>query len=121
LTGSNARVVFTRRARTVGGSVHTTFGRRKNTEAHTLGQAFCFCMNNHDTYYESAVGRKSAKPIVSISEPQCSQSFKDSKLVSWALVNLVAAARTMQCEIKVMIRIKKRFTNLIYRTSTLSQ
>ena len=49
------------------------------------------------------------------------QSFKDSKLVSRALANLVAAARTMQCEIKVMIRIKKRFTNLIYRTSTLSQ
>jgi hypothetical protein len=34
LTGSNARVVFTRRARTVGDSVRTTFGREKNTEAH---------------------------------------------------------------------------------------
>jgi len=34
LTGSNARVVFTRRARIVGDSVRTTFGREKNTEAH---------------------------------------------------------------------------------------
>ena len=34
MTGSNARVVFTRRARTVGDSVRTTFGREKNTEAH---------------------------------------------------------------------------------------
>ena len=34
MTGSSARVVFTRRARTVGDSVRTTFGREKNTEAH---------------------------------------------------------------------------------------
>lgn len=33
MTDSNARTVFTRRAHTVGNSVRTTFGRRKNTEA----------------------------------------------------------------------------------------
>jgi len=40
LTGSNARVVFTRRARTVGDSVRTTFGREKNTERALSGDNF---------------------------------------------------------------------------------
>ena len=32
MTDSNVRTVFTRRARTVGDSVHTTFGRGTSTE-----------------------------------------------------------------------------------------
>jgi hypothetical protein len=41
LTGSNARIAFSRRARTAGDSVRTTYGRKKNTEAfHDVGVGF---------------------------------------------------------------------------------